>query len=279
MIQRAWDRLTEFYGGDDAPRSPTPLPIGKEKSPTDKETRRVYGSFSDQTASSITQRRPVSNTSYDSSSNTDVVIDIPDIYYAGSRRLIERSQIKNTREDSDSTFDDGRRKVCERCKKFYTQKENEGWACAYHPGKFDSEAITMSSTSRRWTCCSQESPKAEGCLKDHHKEDTRTMGILSAFDKALLSTPHLSEEDLENMAFVDINAKSPEKEATSVESSPSKPRRRIKETKHMMNKGDTLQGLAVKYNVAVDQIKKRNKIFSEAEMSIRKFVFIPPETN
>ena len=45
------------------------------------------------------------------------------------------------------------KKRCSRCRKFYTERENEKTGCWYHPGKFKSPAHAVDGISVGWSCC------------------------------------------------------------------------------------------------------------------------------
>jgi LysM repeat protein len=46
-------------------------------------------------------------------------------------------------------------------------------------------------------------------------------------------------------------------------------------TKHEVQKSDTLFGIAIKYNVNVDELKKANKIFGKSNNIPHKYLIIP----
>jgi len=48
------------------------------------------------------------------------------------------------------------------------------------------------------------------------------------------------------------------------------------EIQHLLSKTDTLEGLAVRYNMKAEDIKKANKITSSAAIFSHKYLVIPP---
>jgi len=160
---------------------------------------------------------------------------------------------------------------CERCRKMYKENENKEDSCSYHPGIYKDPGGDFSMLSyvnfKRWTCCKKETQNAEGCQKASHKEDSIITGILSNFQTGDAASPSKS-----------VTPKPKEK----LKEPPPSPPPKIVLTadgfiSHEVQKTDTLEGLALKYNVTVPEIKKTNKMFANA--ITHKFLKIPVRDN
>ncbi|XP_072284412.1 lysM and putative peptidoglycan-binding domain-containing protein 1 [Pyxicephalus adspersus] len=50
---------------------------------------------------------------------------------------------------------------------------------------------------------------------------------------------------------------------------------RIRKVEHLVESGDTLQGLALKYGVTMEQIKRANRLYTNDSIFLKKFLSIP----
>jgi len=163
-------------------------------------------------------------------------------------------------------------KCCQLCRKLYKEDENSEWACKYHRGKYQgSTTFTSFATLKRWSCCFKEAENSEGCTAGRHQEDHRATGILNTFNVANESTKN---ESITTSAILLLEPSQTNK--TYEDSGIDLKEKRKVELKHHVEKDDTLQRLAVKYNVSVSSIKRANKLFNE-QIFGKTFLIIPPE--
>jgi len=228
-----------------------------------KANARVYNTFSE--SSSSPQPFPSSI----SSTNNKVGIEIFETYNTSNSSIFPiltsstgiSTELQSFGNSSVDSF-----KSCNRCRKLYKEEENNEWACKYHRGKFkESPTFTSIATLKRWTCCYQEVEHSEGCTAGTHEEDHRVTGILNSFamavskDSELPTTPQQKKE-VKNLI----------KE--------NKREKRKGEVQYAVQKDDTLQKLALQYNVSIGAIKKANKLFTD-QIFGKKVIIIPPEVD
>jgi len=203
---------------------------------------------------SITKKEPLS------SSSNSVGIDIYETYNTSGNFTIRSGTELQTfgHSATDST------KCCKICRKLYKEEENSEWVCKYHRGKFQaSTTFTAIASLKRWSCCFKESENSEGCSIGKHEEDYRVTGILNTFGME------------ENSELESQHPQSPKKKHIIPKESKKEKRG---EVTHQIQKEDTLQKLALQYNVSVGDIKRTNKLFSD-QIYGKKILIIPKETN
>jgi len=125
------------------------------------------------------------------------------------------------------------------------------------------------------------------------KEETRREGVAMADDAGAAGTDKSLEHDLDRMLeiekFPPPDGKAPPKKRPEKEKKPDGdiksevkimvPKQKTSkrgELRHEVEISDTLQKLAVKYNVGTGEIKRANKLFSD-QIYGRKFLIIPAE--
>jgi len=256
------------------------LNTSEGESPARENPPKVYNTFNDQLPSSTFfpanyLSRTTSQGSLSNSSDS-VNIEIFETYNTAGTMLPslrESQDLQPLGYSSSSDFT----KCCKICRKLYKEEENGEGACRFHRGKFQgSAAFTSVATLKRWSCCLNEQEHGEGCTFGLHKEDPRVTGILKTFDNAKVEDKrengNLSKNKGSKKQDFDFDLGPKVKKEVPV----VKRETRSKEVVHDVEKGDTLQGLAVKYNVAVADIKRANKLFGD-QIFGRKVLKIPPE--
>jgi len=166
--------------------------------------------------------------------------------------------------------------------------------CRYHPGTFEEFTIITQGAAIGWSCCrhlpesKEVSPgvrlapvlnpaamkrSCPGCLwKERHLEDVQYSRMTAAFpfDKeaakgAKLFNPNVSQPGNESQ----IDSNTPEK-MENVEPDQNKGDFIV----HNVQEGDTLAGLALKYDVSKEEIRRLNKLPTE-ELRHLKRLCIP----
>jgi len=169
-------------------------------------------------------------------------------------------------------------KKCLSCNCYYNHSESllED-NCSYHPGswKIIYQSNYVPGTVGNWTCCKSGNKDIPGCKKGQHKEDPQTTKI-----QMLLNSVYLTQQPLQ---FNDIDQQQQpmqgnliELESTALQSTLEKQEKlnsRIK--KHLVRNTDTLVGLALKYSVKVDAIKRINRM-PTSDVQAYSQILIPP---
>jgi len=232
-----------------------------------KNATKVYNTFNDSPSSSL-QPFPTGILSPTFSINGEtksvplsdsVGIDIYETYNTSGKLpvLNGSNELQNMSSGTNDAI-----KCCKMCRKLYKEEENSEWACKYHRGRYQaSTTFTSFGSLKRWSCCFKEVENGEGCTAGRHQEDRRVTGILNTFNP--ISHNNESQDSL----------RTPEKSPKRV---PKTPEKRKGEVKHQIQREDTLQSLAIKYNVTLEAIRKANKLFSD-QIFARKFLVIPEE--
>jgi len=242
----------------------------KEEEPIDsKNITRDYNTFNEETVGSISVPIYSSDLSINgndpipsnkSTPESDTVgIEIFETYNTGSGKFLPVIQgAVQLQSFAESPLDAQR--SCKICKKLYKEKDNSEFACKYHRGKYQaSTKFTTIASLKRWTCCYNEIELSEGCTLGRHLEDKRVTGILSSFNV-------LADEN-ERQNSPSLIRTSNQKYIKPI---------RTEELKHEIQFTDTLQKLAIQYNVSVQAIRKANKMFGD-EIFGKKVLIIPPE--
>jgi len=237
---------------------------------SEKKNAKVYNTFNDSPSSSL-QPFPTGMLSSTLSINGEtksvplsdsIKIEIYETYNTSGKLPV----LNGSNELQNMGSGDGNSvKCCKICRRLYKEEENSEWACKYHRGKYQASApFTSFGSLKRWSCCFKEIENSEGCTAGRHQEDRRVTGILNTFN----TVSNSEEKNLES-------PRTPEKSPQKV---PKIPEKRIGQVKHEVQKDDTLQSLALKYNVTLEAIRKANKLFSD-QIFARKFLIIPEEMN
>jgi len=165
-------------------------------------------------------------------------------------------------------------KRCKRCQKLYTEAENG--ECLYHTGKFE-EATLQAGVNIGWTCCrftktasvikdpntASFSASAPGCHRaDQHEEDSTYSYIMSNF-------PFQPKAHAENSIQ---NEEAPSAASNTKLVSPPSPSERERYFAHPIAEGDTLVGLALKYNQNISILKMINRLPSHSIAHLKELL-------
>jgi len=186
-------------------------------------------------------------------------------------------------------------KKCINCAKYYTI--NSPTACKFHSGKY-SELHNGMINSSKWTCCKMLLAEVDGCCLGSHMEDYATTSVLNKFSGAIdhnnkvnkimeqvkkdndkekasdepniLVLPAGYEVKPESSSLNSKKTKGDETPTGDLLPELTEPPKEPKETYyynghvfHKVTGQDTLQGLVLKYEARVDQLKKDNQIFGD----------------
>jgi len=165
--------------------------------------------------------------------------------------------------------------------------------CIYHPGTFKMiyKSNYVSGTVGNWTCCKSSNKDAPGCAKSQHKEDPNTTSILLLLNQMYNNKQQLlqqqqqqqqCQEDLSNVVpqqgilinLSDMSDGNNVNNKTDQLSEAENKKSKIK--KHLVKDTDTLVGLALKYNVKVEAIKKLNRM-ATPDVQAYSQILIPPK--
>ena len=186
---------------------------------------------------------------------------------------------------------DVKAKRCKNCKKWYavdelatdakqepgaegSASENEETACRFHSGVFRREGQSAASGMINfWSCCKDRDINAPGCkYRKHHVEDRSTTAILEPFVAQIKESPYsadLARRIVEGQAAADEHAQSlqfPPKAAAQrkdVESKSKESNDHDGNLVHAVQYNDTIQGLALKFGVTTQAIKKANGLMGD----------------
>lgn len=164
---------------------------------------------------------------------------------------------------------------CERCGLYFSSSNQRMESvCASHPGEFSCSGygLTWKVSFGKWSCCGGKDPELPGCLiLNTHIQCQKTLDALKKIEvgsKASLS------------GLVDSNSMD-----TRIESPLSAPERafpgkhleaeREGYIRHIFQQGETLPGIALMYNVSVQDIKRSNGIISSLLDPGHKMLWIP----
>eukprot|EP01092_Planopodium_desertum_P012644 TRINITY_DN598_c0_g2_i1.p1 TRINITY_DN598_c0_g2~~TRINITY_DN598_c0_g2_i1.p1 ORF type:complete len:309 (+),score=-20.06 TRINITY_DN598_c0_g2_i1:62-988(+) len=193
-------------------------------------------------------------------------------------------------------------KRCERCGIFYTEATNG--ECFYHPGEFD-EPRGKSGALVGWSCCrvletnkqmlfipagtftvlKEESLKKDGrgCRRaEKHIEDTLYSKATARFPfkKENLSAGPLAGRTITpggTTPHTPAHGPTPSAPPLTPSAPPDEAFDETMYFKHVKEEGDTLLGLAIRYDIDVGELKRINRLFSDQMFQLSKFILIPKE--
>mmetsp|Transcript_43340 Transcript_43340/g.115967 ORF Transcript_43340/g.115967 Transcript_43340/m.115967 type:complete len:276 (+) Transcript_43340:1-828(+) len=150
---------------------------------------------------------------------------------------------------------------CARCGSYFQSKqERDETPCCTHPGRFDNDGFGMTWRiySSKWTCCGNREQEAKGCQTwANHVEcketlyALKTIGTHSSSIEVVDSRSEDSQEDvIECFPVDDIVI------ANKIDKEDQRPGFK----QHQFHDGETLPGLALKFGVSVQDIKRANGI-------------------
>jgi LysM repeat protein len=168
---------------------------------------------------------------------------------------------------------------CERCGLYFsTAEERVAIDCVSHPGTFncDGYGLTWKVSLGRWSCCGS-SDESAGCIVSKvHTQCQKTLDALKKIDsgEVVKDSDGNSLQGNFTLKSLDLGSDRPtEKEnSTEIEKNPSERQGFIR---HVFKAGETLPGLALMYNVSVQDIKRSNGIVSSFLDPGFKFLWIP----
>jgi len=197
-------------------------------------------------------------------------------------------------------------KKCSKCKKLYLESDNNDTSCKYHRGRFTDRALSSSASGikqKTWTCCKGEFEYTEGCTLGNHLEDHATTAILNTFKFGDVppAEPKPPKKPVQQNYIVEDLITLPEDDdkppmspsssptpmspnqstetttTTTSESTPPTKRKAVltpfgKAFHHTVEKTDTLQGVALRYNVKVEDLKKMNKLSNSSIFSYKQLL-------
>jgi len=200
---------------------------------------------------------------------------------------------------------------CKNCCMYFSEEENNEKACFYHSGRFKTpetvRPIMMPmSNLQRWTCCRATSKEAIGCKNACHVRDEETNKIINRFTTAAAikgagrqskqefskSAPAYDPSLLVQLDDDDDNQKESQSQLhTSKEmrvfqqfhgiSKEEETQKKESEggnvVRHTVMLTDTLSGLALKYGVKAQDIKRANNLIGDSIFE-RKHLDIPNPT-
>jgi len=165
-------------------------------------------------------------------------------------------------------------KRCERCSMYYTEPENHGRACGFHPGEFIvtyRSGLMSNVTVGFWTCCKDDDAHATHCSFGRHVEDLAITAKLKLFDanrtlpnETPFSTPlppaadpeQILDEPFESHLFV----RKPDGDLFY---------------KHAVSPYDTLSGLSLKFGVKAGDLRRANGIFDDNAIHTMPMLLVP----
>jgi len=233
-----------------------------------------------------------------SSKNCETVIEIFEAYNTENSfpvmhdgRHCRTSSIVGTENNSELENSPFSWRKCEFCPKIYREIDNNDQACRHHTGQFSDTSLRTSYGSvKRWSCCKNENASSEGCVITKHVECRRTSIILKSFKKTEEFNTNSSSSSrtsysappsrnfqeparIEGIVFGNSNVNKMDKEDSKCEENRvhHKPNSCFQ---HKVLKSDTLQGLALRYNVRIEDIRRANHLFSNDIFS-RRIIEIP----
>jgi len=177
-------------------------------------------------------------------------------------------------------------KRCTGCKKYYLEAENTKTSCVYHPGvlkDFYASQAVSGALRQKWTCCGESGPGSGGCRRTKHTEDKVTSAILAQFENSVgTQTP-----------YPVIGSSSEETSGYVMETTPTVPTSTFPRTgeendlflrgpdstlyfKYRINPArDTLQGIALKHEMSIKDLKELNEMWKETDFYGRSFMLVP----
>ena len=174
-------------------------------------------------------------------------------------------------------FGDGGR--CERCGLYFiTATQRMEVPCVSHPGQYicSGYGFTCKLSLGSWNCCGNKDQEAAGCLVlNEHKQCSKTqealktinLGLGSNLGSSLITTS--SDTGIDTVQ--DFPVVSPEISGIGR----SEVEERSGYVRHFFKAGETLPGLALMYNVSVQDIKRSNGIISSLLDPGYKSLWIP----
>jgi hypothetical protein len=163
---------------------------------------------------------------------------------------------------------------CERCGLYFsTQIERMEAACVAHPGDFYSSGygLTWKLSSGNWSCCGSKDPKSTGCLTlNTHKQCLKTREALRTLDTG--NNSGSIDSVLSNSLATAMTITPP---LVPERAQNNDPEEREGFIRHSFKAGETLPGVALMYNVSVQDIKRSNGIMSSMLDPGRKHLWIP----
>jgi len=199
-------------------------------------------------------------------------------------------------------------KKCKRCGLFYNEKENG--TCRYHPGRFDEFVSVTQGSAIGWSCCRylettdqwsretipgvrivpiiNEKAVLKSCVgckaAEKHLEDEYYSAMLSSFPFEKQNEINPTTNNEQNQTSIE-NKKEEENQKENNQSSPKEKSNKINQSpipdkkgndyiEHTIKEGETLQGLSLKYDVSMEEIKRLNRLPTNDIWHLKK-LFIP----
>lgn len=195
---------------------------------------------------------------------------------------------------------------CKHCCLFFRESENHSKACKYHPAPYKSPEgvapIMMKMTNGlRWGCCKEWDKDAPGCKIGRHVLDKKTEAILNTFDKNMkikesgfnAKNSNASSQKKDLLIEFDDDNVDLDNDESDISQSKLVREQMLGDTKksqednsvmgdetvvkHLVCAEDTLSGIALKYGVTVDVIRKANQLATESVFE-HKYLDIPNPT-
>jgi len=166
---------------------------------------------------------------------------------------------------------------CSRCRRYVPSAEFLlPQKCTYHRGNFKlSDAPPVPhrfGLSSKWSCCGSDDPKQTGCTKGYHQEDRTTSAILDKY------FPVQSIEPIQNGS--PSNSLNTNQTTPSFFDSAQKERSLEEDASiHHVKSTDTLAGIALRYNVRMQDLKRWNNLLDDSSLKFRDVIYIQNQQN
>jgi len=178
------------------------------------------------------------------------------------------------------------RKKCQRCHQYYTDATNG--KCSYHVGEFVEPYSVLQGAEVGWSCCRIEErvgPKSfpisllnnqalqktgTGCkFADSHLEDPLYTANVQHFP---VDASALAKEVEQKQQQLLVPSPTPKKKG---DKSDKKEADDPDYYKHIVEDGETLVGLSLKYSIHASELRRINKLSSDLQIYSKKFIYIP----